>query len=345
MKNEMKVYIAIPGSAVSGGAETMHQFAQLLQESGINTYIYIYDQNEQYKYSNVLSNYKVKYIFEIEDNARNYLIVPEVATDKLADYLYIRKCIWWLSLNFYLNRVPDEKTKYVMKKYNLPKILKPMVKAAVLNKIKFSDKVYKFDSEVFHLYNCEYEKQFLLEKGVTEDKMLYLCGPLREEYFEKINLQKENIILYNPSKGKKFTKKIIKSLEKNMEEVRIIPIMNMNPNQIKEIMERSKVYIDLGEFPGPERIPREAVICGCNILTSKLGAAANNIDVPIPDCYKFETKNRNVLRITKKIYSMLDEYESDYMDFDRYRNKVREQLDLFQDNTKIFIQIIKVEIK
>ena len=50
----------------------------------------------------------------------------------------------------------------------------------------------------------------------------------------------------------------------------------------------AKLYIDLGEFGGPERIPKEAVYFGCNIIVANHNAAANDFDVAIPQEYKID---------------------------------------------------------
>lgn len=53
-------------------------------------------------------------------------------------------------------------------------------------------------------------------------------------------------------------------------------------------MSKSKVYIDFGNHPGKDRIPREAAISGCIVITGKRGAAAFAEDVCIPETYKFD---------------------------------------------------------
>ena len=38
------------------------------------------------------------------------------------------------------------------------------------------------------------------------------------------------------------------------------------------------------------RIPREAAMCGCCVITNRNGSAANNVDVQIADKYKFDNE-------------------------------------------------------
>ena len=47
----------------------------------------------------------------------------------------------------------------------------------------------------------------------------------------------------------------------------------MTPEQVVDLMSESKVYIDFGNHPGKDRIPREAVINGCCVITGVRGSA------------------------------------------------------------------------
>ena len=46
-------------------------------------------------------------------------------------------------------------------------------------------------------------------------------------------------------------------------------------------------YIDFGPHPGMDRLPREAALAGCIVITNREGAAAHDEDVPLPPEYKF----------------------------------------------------------
>lgn len=65
----------------------------------------------------------------------------------------------------------------------------------------------------------------------------------------------------------------------------------MTTQQIIKILDESMVYIDFGNHPGKDRIPREAALRNCIVMTNKSGSAANDIDIPIPAEYKFSEFN------------------------------------------------------
>lgn len=57
-------------------------------------------------------------------------------------------------------------------------------------------------------------------------------------------------------------------------EAECVKIAGMNRGQIANLFSRARVYVDLGSFPGKDRMPREAMALGCHVITSSNGAGA-----------------------------------------------------------------------
>jgi hypothetical protein len=57
----------------------------------------------------------------------------------------------------------------------------------------------------------------------------------------------------------------------------------MSRKEVISSLTSSKIYLDLGIHPGTDRIPREAALLGCVIVTNKRGSAGNKIDVDIDE--------------------------------------------------------------
>jgi len=143
------------------------------------------------------------------------------------------------------------------------------------------------------------------------------------------------MVVYNPKKGFVFTKKIISMAN----DIKFVPLINMSRNQVIESLQKAKVYIDFGNHPGKDRIPREAAILGCCVITGKIGSAAFFEDVPIPDEYKFEEKEENIPKIIEKIKDCFEHFEERYKDFEYYREVIRNEPQKFlEDLKKIFIK-------
>lgn len=350
VENKTKIFIACPYNSISGGAETLHQLVDRLNSYGLNAYIYYFDKRDIKEVHSKFKNYNIKFTTSIEDDVNNILIITESFTELLYKYKKIRKCIWWLSVDFYYSSFTDKQFEKMMIERKLPKKFSLIFKVAFYIYTIFFTKKYrkfkfdkdKYKNEYIHFYNCEYARQFLLQNGIKEDNIFYLCGPIRKEFMECNNINlKENIVVYNPAKGLEYTKKIIETMKKKDKNIRFIPIQNMSPNEIMNLLEKSKVYIDFGFFPGPERIPREAVASGCNIITSNIGSASNDIDVPIPNSFKFSIKDENKDSICDLIIDMIYNFEKYKEYYDLYREKVSRQHILFEENIKKIFNLVK----
>ena len=65
-----------------------------------------------------------------------------------------------------------------------------------------------------------------------------------------------------------------------------IPIQGMSSIEVANLLESAKIYIDFGNHPGKDRLPREAVLSGCCIITNSKGSAKNSVDICISKKYK-----------------------------------------------------------
>ncbi len=116
-------------------------------------------------------------------------------------------------------------------------------------------------------------------------------------------------------------------------------LMTMDQDAIFEaespsyLLNKTKVYIDFGNHPGMDRIPREARMQGCVVITGKIEAANYFEDVPIEE--QFERKTKNIKPISELIKSVFLDYEywdkkqSDYTTF------IKGQRDRFSEDVRI----------
>lgn len=342
------IYIACPANVVTGGPETLHQLGFQLNNRHFDVKMYYYGKEKhQIKIPDKFKKYGLEYVSEIEDVSSNIVIIPETSTYLLYEFENIQKVIWWLSVDFYtLGFLKNRVTNFIKKHKISPiiaLILHPLLYLAY--RIKYGkDNALNFEkdkniNEYFHLYNCHYGLEFLLQNGVLVENTYYLCGPISNEYFNNnlSEMQKKDIVLYNPKKGLEYTIKVREYIKKVAPAIEIIPIINMDSSQIIDLLKESKVYMDFGFFPGPERIPREAVLNYCNIITSTKGSAKNNIDFPIPTKYKINIDEELVENVGNKVIQMINYYNEQVSDFDKYRKKVADQVETFEINIdKIF---------
>lgn len=140
--------------------------------------------------------------------------------------------------------------------------------------------------------------------------------------------------MFNPSKGLE----IVLQLQKVVTEIEWIPIINLGPEELMVLMQTAKVYVDFGNHPGKDRIPREAAVNGCCVITNKMGSAAYTEDVPIPEKYKFDDPVEDALAIKQLILDICEHYEEHQKEFDSYRERIHGERKQFAKEVEQFYQ-------
>ena len=317
-----KIYVACPANFATGGPELLHQLCNKLEILGYDSYMLYFGRDLS---SPVHERYKIynnRYVTAFEDTEDNIVIIPETIVASLSNIKRSIKVIWWLSVDNFISVCNPQKLG--LRDY--------------FSSINMIDKY----NDIIHFVQSEYAYIYLKEQGIKEEKILYLSDYLNKGFIEKVRSRKENIIkkdvvLYNPKKGLEFTKKIIEEAK----EFKFIPLIKFTTDEMIRIMKESKVYIDFGEHPGKDRIPREAALMGCCVITGKRGSARNQIDVPIMEEYKFEDDIESICKIKNKIKSIFDNYAEENDKFNSYREIIMNEEEKFESDVKnIFQELI-----
>lgn len=338
ISNQTKYYIHCPAGVVTGGVELLHQLVDFLRNNGKNAYI-VYSGGKEHSIPADYELYNIKISEIVENTPSNIEIFNESDVSDIFEHDKTQKFLWWLSVDafflisrgkislldhFYWNKIIFLR-QLCWRFYQLLK-----------NNFKIEKKISTrkiISSGILCGYQCEYIQSFLLSRKF--ERIVPLTDYINTEYFSKnTSFSKENIILYNPQKGMDFTKKIIAAAP----ELHWIPIQNMTRTEVIQIMRQAKIYIDFGNHPGKDRLPREAAINKCCIITGKRGSASFFEDVPIPFDYKFDGKTKNIPKIIATINKVFFNYESEISKFDYYRNQITKEKFLFeQQAAKIFL--------
>jgi len=351
-----KIFIACPANTATGGPELLHQLAyHLRKDLSIDAYMYYYNFDEN-KFKNPVHREYEKYdnpfvtkLNEIEDNKKNIIIVPEIqeGINLLQHFKNIRKGVWFLSVdNYYLSKL-TKKDFFIRRALNkITKIFfgKPLINFDITSEEILMKLVEKYDYKKDPLLKLSdfymFQSYYAFEHFKELDPKYYLSDYLNKSFLEtKTDLsKKENTAAYNPKKGSSFTKKIISSAK----DIKFVPLINMSRDEVIKTLQKAKVYIDFGNHPGKDRIPREAAILGCCVITGKRGSAAFFEDVPIPDEYKFDDKEENIPKIIDRIKDCFDNFDERYKDFEYYREFIKKEPSKFIDDLrKIFIKVEK----
>jgi hypothetical protein len=104
----------------------------------------------------------------------------------------------------------------------------------------------------------------------------------------------------------------------------------MSKYQIIELLKSSKVYIDFGNHPGRDRIPREAAILGNCVITNLKGSAGFYNDITINKEYKIT----NIEEIGNIIRNCFNNYESVINEHSLYMSLIKNQKEQLNNLTK-----------
>lgn len=329
IKKDTKIYVACPANSATGGPELLHQLVYELTKLGFNAYMYYYGRKEnEYPVHKAYMNYNNKFANNVEDIHNNILIVPEIKTDLIYKYKSIQKVIWWLSVDNYFGfSNSNNKIKKIIKKILYHLHVYPR------------RKIYRFSKKekIIHFVQSEYARCMLKDKGINNIFFLsdYLNNLFIEQQTKNINIKKDNIVVYNPKKGIKFTKAIMQKAK----DIEFVPIENMTRDEVANLLSTAKVYIDFGNHPGKDRIPREAAISGCCVIVGKNGSAKFYEDVPLEDEFKYDVDVKNIPLIIEKIKYCFDNYEEEIKKFAKYREIIKNEQSKFIDDIKKIFQV------
>uniref|UniRef100_UPI003F9645E5 hypothetical protein n=1 Tax=Mycobacterium sp. TaxID=1785 RepID=UPI003F9645E5 len=177
-----------------------------------------------------------------------------------------------------------------------------------------------------HLYQSEYARGFLASADLAPAARL--SDKLADDYIAAIGTPptagRRDLIAFNPAKGYARTEQIFYALTKSLRQApQVVELKDRSREEIRRVLSEAKVYIDFGEHPGKDRLPREAAALGACVLTNRRGAAGNAVDLPIPeDCKIDDRKPKWERRAANKIHELLGDYTNQAPRFDEYRRQI-----------------------
>lgn len=318
MKTEQIIYVMCPAYHASGGTELLHQLVYKCKTLfDVNAIIFYQDidknKGDSPTPSRFLKYTQGRWVAEIIDSERNILIIPETYAIRHKPYNKVRKVLWWLSVDNFFGKIGINYSEQYNKK-SIKVWLRKLFKVAPYDIVSEI-----IDENLFtkHLVQSEYANQMLIKHGIKN--IAFLSDFINPETYASSSIQrKKDQVVYNPLKGASFTQRLIASAP----EISWIPISNMSPVEVSATLAESKVYIDFGNHPGKDRIPREAAMNQCLIYTNRSGSAAFTEDVDIPYNFKFSIPGTSFSMIIDRIKSGLMDYNLYINSFEGYRRKI-----------------------
>jgi len=321
------ILLACPGNAITAGPEAIHQLGSDLIRLGHNAAVVYFPFSKDFKTPEAYLKYQVP-IAKYRDAKGELFIFPEIVTTYALKIHHAQAAIWWMSVNNYTcvryGYVWRDKLRYLK---NVAKGLRPIGGIKSLSKLK-------------HFAQSNYALDYLRSNGIIGQLLsdpipIYTSYNYLHSLSEKCsNTIRSNTILYNPHKGKK----VVELLISHFPQWNFFPLNGLNREELANKFLESKLYIDFGHHPGKDRLPREAAIHGCCIITGLYGSASNSLDVNIPSSYKIDSQSRSFLTtFSEKVDLIFNSFEKCTAEFSEYRKTIsQEQIKFDQQINQIF---------
>lgn len=274
-KPGMQIVILIPLGVRTGGPEAMHQLSDSLLGQGWDARVWYTQAGDLEALAGAVSEasggnvtlrvpvrrnpfddydrYRVVPADVVHVDARTCFILPEVHINWIKHLPHSRCVIWWLSVD---NALEGLGSRHVN-----------------LNTLRHS--------RVLHAWQSGYARDFLQALGMPQVLPLSDYTPPADI---ARGLARTDIAMNAGGKVIYDVAAIAARLERECG-VRVHLIRGMSREQVYDALGRSKLFIDLGNFPGKDRMAREALLRGCCVFALDAGAAR---DYMLPDEFYFK---------------------------------------------------------
>lgn len=290
----MKIGILCPKGAVTGGPEALHQLYAEIAKSGCH--VRLFDSEEGYTRETPAQEYDSYGPLWAESDEEiaqlDFLIIPEVfshLSKKRFSGFKGEFVIWWLSV--------DNSGR-----------LKPFTERTMKLSSPSRHWVRGKPSPMRHWGNLAYaavQQAFLLARSLSGElqpvavkRSLHIAQSFYAADFAKrafgvdvqivsdfipddsSELTAEqgpvvwNLVTFNGSKGAEFCKLV----KDHCPELNFVALQGFSRKEVSRLLSISALYLDLGHFPGKDRLPREAAKLGTPVLISNRGAGGTLAD-------------------------------------------------------------------
>ncbi|KTQ97789.1 hypothetical protein NS226_03890 [Aureimonas ureilytica] len=302
-----KIAVLAPSNVQTGGPELLHQLVHEIRRQGGDAYIhYVPDPEapvpERYRI------YDTPPMKKLTLGKNDCLVAPETMVRQIPLLSKAERFIWWLSFDFFLSQRSGPQ-RLAANTYK-----RSLVKAQSLSGTK-------------HLFQSHYARARLERWGVT--------GGILSDYLSVAPAKadappREDIILYNPKKGLPITER----LQRAHPGLTFKPIINMTKAEVEDAFARAKIYIDFGEHPGKDRLPREAASLGTVVIAGQRGSAAFAEDMPLEDRYKLAIDPSLEAKFGALVAQVFGDFETHLKAQQPYRDFIAGERDMFSEQVR-----------
>lgn len=335
-----KVFVMYPKGVTSGGPLALHQLVDEIRRQGGEAFLTPWAGTEQRNRAPQFDAYDAPEA-PVEDESQNLVIFPEFSLRDSLNLSNAQTAIWWLSIG---NSVPARLPKLISK--IIREVIRegPTVAGNTLNLVckevlalrriwsKASPRSIHFcqSSYALRLIGGLLRKPALLLGDYTESG---IGAPL---WKPDCQIRSTARVSYNPAKVEAWR---ISRLKRRLPGVEWLPLQRLTSDEIVSTLKTSSLYLDLGYFPGKDRLPRESIMAGTPVVIALRGSGRNKHDFPLPRSAKVRLGFGWLGRTKRALELILSDRDGALRSQENFRQTVLEERDLFskQVNT-LFLQ-------
>lgn len=267
-----QVYVAVPQGVTTGGPEALHQLVHALRSMGVDAALWPVGRTRGNLPSPEYARYECPTAEDWPLSRHHTAVVPETSPRELLLAPLSKKWTWWLSVdNSSHPRVeqmnandpppwlPDQAP------YRHRGGLRSQFQAR-LSQLSASAGGFMFQSA----YARDFGSRHLSRGGFL------VTDYLRDCRYPEWRAPAIESIAYNRSKGQR----VIDLLRPHLPTTEFTPISDMPHGQVLSTLSANSMYLEVGNLPGRDRLPREAARVGCPIVILARGAGAYEEDFP-----------------------------------------------------------------
>lgn len=314
----MKYIILCPYGVRTGGPEALFQLSDSLIRNGFDAELWLIMPDEIASINEIVANkgqifsqafsltdrsnvvleydkYKFK-IFEKYEIGQDFVIVlPEVYSWMLPALLINKVLLWWLSVD---NAFAS------LARFNLNYLRLPSITHAVQS-----------------VYAYGFTKSLGLESSYLSDyTVINNLDIVSKCRLKKIAINAGQKVIFN-------LEKIIEILRQKCPDLKIEMISGLTRDQVYHAFSTSRLFVDLGNFPGKDRMVREAIMLGANVILSNSGAGMNNEDYGIPSLYRLSPYETD--KLISLALHVINNPDAHAPMFDNSRGKIMQEKSIF----------------
>ena len=290
----LDLLVVAPGDFETGGPECIHQLVDSINRQGGSARVLYWPPRPDWTTPPPYRHYDTPIATFNAVTTASHVLLPEIYTHIAGEFRGSQLGLWWLSVDNFLwhGAFPPRTVRRRLRRIAAERL------HTRLSRLWLRPYLRRID---FHLTQSEYASEFLAKRGITSTYIgdhtvvSVSASPTTD--------MRSGGILTNGNKGVALRERF-EELNPHLE---IRALRGLSSSEVADAMCSADVYIDFGDHPGKDRMPREAALRGCIVATHRAGAAVNPIDVPIPNQFKFDGTDADLRRIGAVLTDVLSD--------------------------------------